>query len=216
MLSIPAEHEIMLIHVWFSPRDLEPNGLWKSIFFPIYFMYTVSWEWCVLILQRIIVRMHLYKLLSTFYICMFVCLCMQWSVGTILMGLYSFMQEETPTFGSTSASDAQRRKFAKDSLEFNLKNKYRPFPTHIHSYIHTFIHDIEVHTLWSIDNYHTYIHTQQVTYAPTLCIQPTHTYIHNNKVMKLMRSGLSVLLESSASCFPSWWSWRRTARRFRD
>ena len=57
------------------------------------------------------------------YVPMSVCLCMQWSVGTILMGLYSFMQEETPTFGSTSASDAQRRKFAKDSLEFNLKNK---------------------------------------------------------------------------------------------
>ena len=42
MLFIPAQHEIMLIHVWFSSRDLEPNGLWKSIFFPI---YTDSWEW---------------------------------------------------------------------------------------------------------------------------------------------------------------------------
>eukprot|EP01036_Dinobryon_divergens_P030237 gene30237-39448_t len=46
-----------------------------------------------------------------------------WSVGTILMGLYSFMQEETPTFGSITTSDAERRKFAKDSLYFNLKNK---------------------------------------------------------------------------------------------
>lgn len=40
------------------------------------------------------------------------------------MGLYSFMQEETPTFGSITTSDAERRKFAKDSLYFNLKNKY--------------------------------------------------------------------------------------------
>jgi ubiquitin-conjugating enzyme E2 J2 len=47
----------------------------------------------------------------------------QWSVGTILMGLYSFMMEETPTHGSITSSDSARRKFARESLEFNLKNK---------------------------------------------------------------------------------------------
>ena len=46
-----------------------------------------------------------------------------WSVGTILMGLHSFMLENTPTQGSIVTTDATKRKFASDSLEFNVKNK---------------------------------------------------------------------------------------------
>eukprot|EP01038_Epipyxis_sp_PR26KG_P011546 gene11546-15465_t len=46
-----------------------------------------------------------------------------WSVGTILMGLHSFMQEETPTYGSIVATDAYRRQCAKESMEVNCKNK---------------------------------------------------------------------------------------------
>lgn len=48
----------------------------------------------------------------------------QWSVGTILMGLYSFMLEESPTYGSIVTSEPFKRKAAKESLEFNVKNKY--------------------------------------------------------------------------------------------
>jgi hypothetical protein len=48
----------------------------------------------------------------------------QWSVGTILMGLYSFMLEEAPTYGSIVTSEQFKRKAAQDSLEFNVKNKY--------------------------------------------------------------------------------------------
>jgi hypothetical protein len=40
------------------------------------------------------------------------------------MGLYSFMQEESPTYGSISTSDAFKRQAAQESLEFNVKNKY--------------------------------------------------------------------------------------------
>jgi hypothetical protein len=47
----------------------------------------------------------------------------QWSVGTILMGLYSFMLEEAPTYGSVVTSEQFKRKAAQDSLEFNVKNK---------------------------------------------------------------------------------------------
>ncbi len=42
---------------------------------------------------------------------------------TILMGLYSFMLEETPTYGSIETADSFRRKCARESLEFNLTNK---------------------------------------------------------------------------------------------
>ena len=48
---------------------------------------------------------------------------MQWSVGTILMGLYSFMLEESPTYGSMTSTDAFKRKCARESLAFNVKNK---------------------------------------------------------------------------------------------
>lgn len=46
-----------------------------------------------------------------------------WSVGTILMGLHSFMVENTPTQGSMITADSTKRKFAYESLEFNVKNK---------------------------------------------------------------------------------------------
>jgi hypothetical protein len=44
-------------------------------------------------------------------------------VGTILMGLYSFMPEESPTYGSIVTSDQFKRKAAQESLDFNVKNK---------------------------------------------------------------------------------------------
>jgi ubiquitin-conjugating enzyme E2 J2 len=46
-----------------------------------------------------------------------------WSISTILTGLYSFMVEKTPTTGSIETNDAAKRKFAKDSLEYNVKDK---------------------------------------------------------------------------------------------
>ena len=52
-----------------------------------------------------------------------------WSVSTILMGLYSFMLEDSPTHGSIVTTHAQKRLYAKESLAFNVKNKY-------HYYLH--------------------------------------------------------------------------------
>ena len=46
-----------------------------------------------------------------------------WSVSTILMGLVSFMLEESPTTGSISTSDYTKRELAKESLEMNCKDK---------------------------------------------------------------------------------------------
>jgi len=45
-----------------------------------------------------------------------------WSVGTILMGLYSFMLEETVTHGSIETSPAFRRKCAEESLATNCQH----------------------------------------------------------------------------------------------
>jgi len=45
-----------------------------------------------------------------------------WSVGTILMGLYSFMSEDQPTYGSIVTTDAFKRKAAQESLDYNCKN----------------------------------------------------------------------------------------------
>jgi ubiquitin-conjugating enzyme E2 J2 len=45
-------------------------------------------------------------------------------VGTILMGLYSFMLEESPTYGSIVTSEPFKRRAAQESLDFNVKNKY--------------------------------------------------------------------------------------------
>ncbi|OQR99515.1 ubiquitin-conjugating enzyme E2 [Thraustotheca clavata] len=42
-----------------------------------------------------------------------------WSVGSILTGLYSFMNEDTPTTGSIEATDEERQELAATSLAFN-------------------------------------------------------------------------------------------------
>jgi len=47
-----------------------------------------------------------------------------WSVSTILTGLLSFMLENTPTLGSIEKTDSEKRKYAYNSLEHNLKNKH--------------------------------------------------------------------------------------------
>lgn len=47
----------------------------------------------------------------------------QWSVGTILLGLYTFMLDDQPTYGSISTNDSTKRALALESLEFNVKNK---------------------------------------------------------------------------------------------
>ncbi|XP_005175937.1 ubiquitin-conjugating enzyme E2 J2 [Musca domestica] len=46
-----------------------------------------------------------------------------WRVGTILMGLLSFMMESTPTIGSIETGLSEKQQLAKRSLAFNLKNK---------------------------------------------------------------------------------------------
>jgi hypothetical protein len=45
-----------------------------------------------------------------------------WSVSTIITGLISFMLETAPTLGSIESTDAQKRNFAKASLDFNVKD----------------------------------------------------------------------------------------------
>ena len=45
-----------------------------------------------------------------------------WSISTILMGLYSFMMDIKPTTGSIETSMAAKRKYAADSLGYNVKN----------------------------------------------------------------------------------------------
>ncbi|KAG5184889.1 ubiquitin-conjugating enzyme/RWD-like protein [Tribonema minus] len=46
-----------------------------------------------------------------------------WGVSTILMGLYSFMLDTAPTLGSVTTSAAAKRKFAEESLAFNVRDK---------------------------------------------------------------------------------------------
>mmetsp|Transcript_9784 Transcript_9784/g.14389 ORF Transcript_9784/g.14389 Transcript_9784/m.14389 type:complete len:224 (+) Transcript_9784:237-908(+) len=46
-----------------------------------------------------------------------------WSVSTIITGLISFMVETAPTLGSIETSTAQKRTFARHSLEYNVKNE---------------------------------------------------------------------------------------------
>lgn len=46
-----------------------------------------------------------------------------WSVATILTGLLSFMLETTPTLGSCESTTYEKRRYARQSLEFNMKNE---------------------------------------------------------------------------------------------
>lgn len=45
-----------------------------------------------------------------------------WSVSTILTGLYSFMIESAPTLGSTESTKSQKEKFARFSLDYNVRD----------------------------------------------------------------------------------------------
>lgn len=60
-----------------------------------------------------------------------------WSVSTILTGLYSFMVETNPTLGSIETTDAVKRKFATNSLEYNVKHTpmfSKLFPEYVERY----------------------------------------------------------------------------------
>ncbi|KAK0414445.1 hypothetical protein QR680_011433 [Steinernema hermaphroditum] len=46
-----------------------------------------------------------------------------WTVSTIINGLLSFMNENTPTYGCCKTTDEEKRALAKKSRAFNLKNK---------------------------------------------------------------------------------------------
>lgn len=56
-----------------------------------------------------------------------------WSVSTILTGLYSFMVETAPTLGSVETSEVQKRRLARHSLEFNVRDSTfcRLFPEYV-------------------------------------------------------------------------------------
>lgn len=45
-----------------------------------------------------------------------------WSVSTILTGLYSFMIEAAPTLGSIETTSSQKQKFARQSLDYNVRD----------------------------------------------------------------------------------------------
>jgi ubiquitin-conjugating enzyme E2 J2 len=46
-----------------------------------------------------------------------------WSVGTILVGLQSFMLDKQATVGSVETSDGEKRRLATKTLEYNVTNK---------------------------------------------------------------------------------------------
>ncbi|KAL0476304.1 ubiquitin conjugating enzyme E2 [Acrasis kona] len=46
-----------------------------------------------------------------------------WSVQTILTGLVSFMLDNQSTYGSTTSTPQQKKNFARESIEFNRKDK---------------------------------------------------------------------------------------------
>lgn len=56
-----------------------------------------------------------------------------WSVSTILTGLYSFMVENGTTLGSIETTTSQKRKFARQSLDFNVRdtNFCKLFPEYV-------------------------------------------------------------------------------------
>jgi len=45
-----------------------------------------------------------------------------WSVSTILTGLYSFMIEDGATLGSVETSEGSKRRYARESLDFNARD----------------------------------------------------------------------------------------------
>lgn len=62
-----------------------------------------------------------------------------WSISTILMGLYSFMMDNKPTTGSIETTAAAKKKFAEDSLEYNVKHSDKQmfsklFPEYVELY----------------------------------------------------------------------------------
>jgi len=59
-----------------------------------------------------------------------------WSVSTILTGLYSFMLETAPTLGSIESTLSAKRKFARQSMDFNIKDSEfcKNFPQLVSSY----------------------------------------------------------------------------------
>ena len=61
-----------------------------------------------------------------------------WSVGTILIGLYSFMQENTPTHGSMESTEGYKREAAKKSLSFNVKNRLVLFLLYFYNFLDFF------------------------------------------------------------------------------
>jgi ubiquitin-conjugating enzyme E2 J2 len=59
-----------------------------------------------------------------------------WSVSSILTGLQSFMNENTPTVGSVETSDESKRAYARTSLAFNMQNPTfcKLFPHYVEVY----------------------------------------------------------------------------------
>jgi len=45
-----------------------------------------------------------------------------WSIATIILGLQSFMLEDTPSAGCVSGSESQRKRMAFESIDFNRQN----------------------------------------------------------------------------------------------
>jgi ubiquitin-conjugating enzyme E2 J2 len=59
---------------------------------------------------------------SSYLLLLLVCLLLQWSVGTILTGLLSFMYDTQPTTGSISTSKQEKQRLAQESLGYNCRN----------------------------------------------------------------------------------------------